>query len=127
MPDDARPEGDRQERWRGRRHRGHRGGLLWGPLLILLGVLFLAANSGWISGDRWWQYFLVGLGVIFLIDALVYYASPGYRRGSSGRIIPGVGLIFIGLAFIYGWSQWWPLVLIAAGVAILFTVLLRRR
>jgi hypothetical protein len=102
-------------------------GLFPGLLLIVLGVLLFAATREWVSWDIWWKYFLIGLGVVFLIDAGVHYLNPDYRHVVSGKVIPGVILIFIGIAFIYGFDQWWPLVLIAAGVVILLSFWFRRK
>jgi hypothetical protein len=109
---------------RGRdRHRdgwrhGPMHGLFWGLLLILLGVLFFIKYQGNLSDDQWWQYFLIGLGAIFIVDALVHYLRR-ISYGIYGRLIAGAILIVVGLSFLNGWDNWWPLVLIAAGVAIL--------
>ncbi len=122
------PEGDvgtRSRREMRREYPYH--GLFWGLLLILLGVLFFASQQGWIFGDEWWQYFLIGLGSIFIIDALVRYVSPAYRHGIFGKFVAGTVLIVVGVAFVLGFSQWWPLALIAAGVVILAGLLLGRR
>jgi uncharacterized protein YjeT (DUF2065 family) len=80
-----------------------------------------------LSWGTWWQYFLIGLGLIFIIDGLAHYLYPAYRDMAFGRFIPGVILLFVGLAFVFGFSQWWPLVLIAVGVIILLNLLFRRR
>ncbi len=111
----------REKRWRQPWH-----GLFWGLLLILIGVLFLANQQGWLKDDEWWQYLLVGLGGVFIIDGLFHFAS-GHQPYSVGRFIPGVILLFIGLAFIMGFSEWWPAILIAVGVVILISFLIRRR
>jgi len=98
----------------------------WGLILILLGVLFFLASQGTISWNSWWRYLLIGLGVIFLIEALIRAVGAGYRRSSFGRVIAGIVLIFIGAAFLLGFSQWWPLILIAVGVLVLVRVLIRK-
>jgi hypothetical protein len=102
-------------------------GLFWGLALILLGILFFAAQQDWVSDDFAGKLFLVGLGAIFLLDALVHYLNPPDRSGASGRFIAGVVVLFIGLATIFGLDRWWPLVLIAAGIALLSGVWLRNR
>ena len=110
---------------RERRMRRRSSGVFPGLILILLGVLLFLASQGILSWGSWWQYFLIGLGLIFLIDGVLRYqeTSPGYF---TGRIITSVVLIGIGLMFIFGFSSWWPLILIAAGVVVLLTALLRR-
>lgn len=113
------PEGKRAG-WR----RGPMQGLFWGMLLILLGTLFFVQSQGGIAEDSWWQYFLIGLGAIFIIDALIHQARK-IAYGVTGRLIAGGVLIVIGLSFVNGWDNWWPIVLIVAGVAILAGYLFR--
>jgi hypothetical protein len=116
----------RRDRFEMRRRDTFRG-LFPGLVLILLGVLLFAATRDWITWDIWWKYFLIGLGVVFLIDAGVHYLNPDSRHMVSGKIIPGVILIFVGIAFLYGFDEWWPLVLIGAGVVILGSFWFRRK
>ena len=138
MPDEKPEEkqnvqGDRLTEDRGGRLRHERRrqdripGLFWGLLLILVGAIFLLRSQGFLLQGEWWQYFLIGLGIIFLIEALVRYLIPTYRYSSFGRFIAGIVLVFVGIAFLYGVGQWWPVVLIAVGVIILLAVWLRRR
>jgi hypothetical protein len=113
------------------RHEGRRNdpmrGLFWGLLLILLGALFFATTQNWLSWDNWWRLFLVGLGVIFLVDALVRYLNPAARFGIFGRVIAGVILIVIGSAFYYRMETWWPLILVVIGIAILVRYIIYKR
>ena len=102
-------------------------GLFWVLVLILVGVLFflnIQYGTGW---DILWKYILIGLGIIFIIDGITHSFSPRYRNEGWGRFIPGIILLFVGLAFIFNFSQWWPIILIALGVAILLSFLFRRR
>jgi uncharacterized membrane protein HdeD (DUF308 family) len=122
----------RQERreWReARRERRNRDpwqGLFWGLVLIMVGVLFFINQQSGIGWDVLWKYVLVGLGAIFIIEGLVRLLSANHRDTSYGRFIPGVILLFVGIAFLYGFNQWWPVVLIAVGVIILLSLLFRR-
>ncbi len=95
------------------RERWH--GLFWGLLLIVLGISFYLSMQGW---GGWWQFFLIGLGVIFLVESRV--------RGGTGRIIAGLVLIAVGAVLLTGWGDWWPLILIVAGLAIIFNSWRRR-
>ncbi len=96
-------------------------GLFWGLLLILLGILFFVRGREWLSDTGWWQAMVIGLGIVFLVDAFVHYINPSSRSYSFSRLIPGVILLFIGLAWIYGFNQWWPIALVATGVALFFS------
>jgi hypothetical protein len=116
----------RQEK-RDRRNSDPLRGLFPGLILILLGVLLFLATQGTLSWSTWWQYFLIGLGAIFIIDGLAHYWGSAHQGYSFGRFIPGVILLFVGIMFVLGFSQWWPLVLIAVGVALLLGFFFRRR
>jgi hypothetical protein len=116
----------REER-RKRRSHGPMRGLFWGLLLIMLGLIFLANQEGWIGDDKWWQYLLIGLGAIFIIDGLAHYWRASYRNYSYGRFIPGIILLLVGLAFVFQFSEWWPIILIVVGVILLLSLFFRRR
>lgn len=128
---DQRPEymdwrEQRRDERRARRSRDPLRGLFWGLLLILLGALFLIGEQQGIGWDILWKYLLIGLGAIFIIDGLAHFWSPAYREGNWGRFIPGVVLLFVGIAFLFNFSQWWPIILIAVGVVILLSYFFRR-
>jgi hypothetical protein len=94
-------------------------GLFGGMVLILLGGLFLANQQGWMNGDVWWQWLLIGLGAIFIINGLVKNTVPEYHHRSRGKFVTGGVLIALGIMFLLGVGAWWPLILIGAGVALL--------
>jgi len=97
-----------------------------GLILILLGVLFLFTEMDKISWEDWWAYFLVGLGAIFLIEALLRTFSPEGRKAIGGRLVAGPILIVIGGSRLIGLEHWWPLVLIAVGLGVLISALVKR-
>lgn len=115
----------REQRWEWRRKRREARrsrpfhGLFGGLILILLGGLFLANQQNWISGNTWWQYLLIGLGVISIVTGLVQYHALEYYHSRRHKFVWGAILIALGLMFLLGISQWWPLVLIGAGIAVL--------
>lgn len=102
-------------------------GLLPGLILIVVGSLLFLTVQNVLSWGTWWQYLLIGLGVVFLIDGLAHYVNPRLREIGFGRFIPGIILLFVGLAFVFGFSRWWPLAIIAAGIIVLLTVIVRRK
>ena len=101
-------------------------GLLPGLILILIGVLFLLSNYGLLRGE-WWQYFLVALGVIFLVEAWIQYINSATRRPRIGRIIAGLVLITVGLIFLFDATQWWPLILIVIGIILSVQFIVKRK
>jgi hypothetical protein len=110
------------------------GRVLWGLVLVALGLLFLAGNFGyhtWGVWDRWWPLLLIAIGVIMLYrhraDQVLPVSSltpiePGApaeaRRFPTGAII----LIGVGAAFLLdewvGGNTFPAFVLIAIGVAL---------
>jgi hypothetical protein len=97
-----------------------------GLILILLGVLFLFTEMDKISWTDWWAYFLVGLGGIFLLEALIRALSAEGRRGIGGRLVAGLILLVIGGSQLIGFEEWWPLVLIAVGVGVLISAVFKK-
>ena len=95
--------------------------VFWGLMLILWAVLIILDQQHWLTTADIWKYFLVGLGSIFIIQSVIRYFDPETRSSALGRIVPGVILLFVGLGFLLNSSTIWPLALIAAGVAILFS------
>ena len=118
-PDENAP----REKGRGRPYPNITGGLI----LILLGVLFLLSEMGRIGWSDWWAYFLVGLGAIFIVEALLKATTAEGRKGASGKVIAGLILIVIGGAHLVGFQEWWPLILIAVGVGVLISGLIRQK
>jgi hypothetical protein len=80
------------------------GQLLWGILLVVLGLLFLAGNFGygtWFVWDRWWPVLLILIGVIMLYrrseaagpgpEAAPPAPAPGPLTPPAGAAAPGAG------------------------------------
>lgn len=115
-----------QEDRRHWRHERRASGIFWGMVLILLGIVFFLSAQGWLPWGDWWQYFLIGLGLIFLAESLMRYSGNTSMRPRFGRVIAGLVLILIGLVFLMGIGNWWPLILIVVGLAIMVNVWLRK-
>jgi hypothetical protein len=89
--------------------------LLPGIMLIMLSGLFLLEHNGYLEGE-WWQYFLVGFGVVFLMESMMQYQASKSRRAKIGRLITGIALIVCGLLLLFHPNQWWPWVLMGLGI-----------
>ena len=121
--------------------------LVWGIVLLALGLMFLLSNFGygwWFGWGRWWPLVLIGLGVWMLYrregPAQPVPGSPGTlqpgtptdpaamppggeavpaRRYPTGAIILiGIGAAFL-LEDVVGGNAFPAIVLIAIGVAVL--------
>lgn len=94
-----------------------RDSLVWGIVLILLGVGFLVYqwNPGLFAGFSW-PWLLLGMGAIFVVASLV--------TRTGGMMIPGLILLGLGGIFTYqintgDWGSWayvWPLMPGLAGL-----------
>ena len=109
-----------------RHHHGGISGIGAGVFLLLLGILLFLANQGTLAWDKWWQFLIIGIGIIFLIDSLIRYQKDSAREIRIGRLIAAIILIGVGIAFLVGNATWWPLVIILVGVAVIIGGLLRR-
>jgi len=114
-----------EKHWEEKHKKDPLSGVVGGLIVILLGVLFLLATMDYIDWSIWWAYLLMGIGGIFIIEVIIRTASPAYRRPITGKLIAGFVLIAIGAANIYGLEHWWPLIIIAVGIIIIFSALWR--
>ncbi len=101
-------------------------GIGWGLVFILIGILFVADNKGWVQDGAGWLYFIIGLGGIFILGFLArFWLNQSNRWNSFGGLLVGVFLVYLGAAFLYGFGDWWPLALIPVGLGILVKALWR--
>jgi len=124
----------RRERWE-RRLNDPIGPIIGALVLIWLGVVFLVVQNPEmirlpfsISWDNVWAFFLVGLGALLILEALLRVIFPAPRR-IVGPLIWGIILLVIGVAGLFpgmGVEKLWPLALIAGGLGLLLTNVLRR-
>jgi len=104
-----------EEKWR----RDPLSAIFFGLLLVVVGLFLLLASMDVISWSQWWAFLLLGIGAILIIEALVRYAMPAYRRPMFVRVLIGLILVSIGAGHIAGLEEWWALVVVVVGVAIL--------
>jgi hypothetical protein len=119
--------------------------IIWAAILIWAGLVFLAANIGWLdqalAGSIFarylprglffiepgvWSIILLGVGAILLFEVAIRLAVPTYRRHVAGTLITAAVFIGIGLGNFFGWDLVWPFILISAGVSVLLGNFLRR-
>ena len=95
--------------------------VFWGLAFIAAAVLIILMQQHWINSGNLWKYIIIGIGSIFIIQAATTVFNTKTRPASFGRLVPGFILLFVGLGFLLNSSLVWPLALVAAGVAILFS------
>jgi hypothetical protein len=108
-----------------RRHLSGISGIGAGLLLVLLGILLVLAAQDILSWDKWWQFFIIGVGIILLADSLLYRRRD-VNEFRIGRLVTGIILIGVGIAFLLGNVAWWPVIIIVVGVAVITGSLLRK-
>lgn len=125
----------RRERWE-RRRNDLISPIIGALVLIWLGVVMLAAQNPemlrlgpfsvtWVN---WWAFFAVGVGVLLILQGALRVVTA-YGHGIVGSFVWGAVLLLVGLAGIFPGmklEQLWPLALIALGLGLLLTTILRR-
>lgn len=101
------------------------GAIFFGLILLVVAVVLLLGTQGYVEWEDIWAYFLVGLGLIFWVEAVARFALPAYRRPIFGRLILGLVLVAVGAANIYGLAEWWPVALIVVALAVVLYGLVR--
>lgn len=99
-------------------------GVFAGMILILFGAVYLG-RSYMPDPDLWWAWFMAGIGVVFILNALLHSLRPEWKRPVFGSVIAGIALIILGMAFVYGVEEWWPFMLVGIGVVMLIYFLRR--
>jgi cation transport ATPase len=93
--------------------------LVGGLILVWLGISFYLVQAHYIDWNEWWPYFLIGIGVVLILQAVVRYSSSRFRGVAMGTLIGGAVLLIIGLAGMTGMKDWWAFVLIAIGLVVI--------
>ena len=101
--------------------------LFWGLVLILWAVLIFLYEKQYLALGDLWKGVVAGLGIIFLIQAIVYLFNPDSRQHIIGRLVPGLILTFVGLGFFFKLNSWWPAMLAVTGLAVIFISLFLQR
>jgi hypothetical protein len=116
----------RSERWR--RHGGRRSSLLWGCILILLGLVLFLQNAGIPLPLNWWAVFIFIPAFWSFVGAWDSYHDEGrLTRRAAAALVGGVLLSVLALVFLFNlaFSSLWPILLIVGGVALLLTGFVR--
>jgi Na+/proline symporter len=133
------PQGD----WRQMRHaermarrearrqmRGSRSfGWFTGVILVLLGIIFLLQSMGHAVLVNWWALFILFPAFWAFVGAWNIYQEHGeLTRGSIASLIIGLLLTLLTVIFLLNLDIgiFWPVLLIIAGLALLFSALYPR-
>lgn len=106
--------------------------MIWAGILIWVGISLLANNLGildsipFINQFEPWSLAFAGAGVIILLEVLIRLTVPEYSGPVIGTLIFGLIILSIGMGDILAWSLIWPVIVIVAGILILFRSFIRR-
>lgn len=106
----------REERW------GKGGAWVGGVILIALGVVFLLQNFGFPVPKNWWAIFIMVPGIAALGAAWSLHERAGaWTSGAVGSLLAGSIIVGMAIVFFFGFDlgKFWPLILVALGVAAL--------
>jgi predicted membrane protein len=99
-------------------------GIFWGVLLTLLGTIFLLDNLGIINSAHLWRFW----PVLLIIAGLFNVFAPERRSWGIILLIGGTFLQLnqLGLAH-FSWGAFWPIILIAVGLLVMWNSLTSRK
>jgi len=104
-------------------------GWVGGAILILLGLIFLLQNLGIRFLYNWWAVFILIPAFWAYVAAWNIYQDHGrITRGAAGSLAVGFLLTIVALIFLFNlaFGLFWPVVLIAGGLALLLSALIPR-
>ncbi|MGD0477684.1 MAG: hypothetical protein ABSB29_05900 [Nitrososphaerales archaeon] len=88
--------------------------IMWGLVLIWVGVTAYSTHVGWFSSSYWFDYLLAGLGVIFFADGLLCYVMNVGQH--LVRMVCGAFVLAIGILGVFDASMDWILAVLVAAV-----------
>ncbi len=95
------------------------GELVWGFFLVVLGIVFLISNLSHVGMEKMWPVFPLAIGLAFI-------AGYFYEKKNYGLLMPGTILLVISALFFYciiaGWWRMetlWPVFILAPGFGFL--------
>jgi hypothetical protein len=93
-----------------------------GLALILIGLLFLAQNYLNVELRNWWAL-LILIPAFFTLERAYAHFAAGQAQLAVADAIGGIVLVGLTAVFLFDLplGQLWPLLLIAAGIAALFS------
>jgi hypothetical protein len=108
----------RMARRRGVFGAGQRKGVVPGVILVAIGSIILLDHMGIIASDRLWRFWPV---ILVVVGAVKFFQESNRAFGAVLMVIGGI-FLSSNLGFTrLNWDDLWPLVLIAAGVGLIWS------
>jgi len=95
-----------------------------GLIILMFGALLFIASSGMpssISLSNYLAYFLLGIGIILVVNFLIHLRLPNSRLYHQyGDLFGGIILFAIGILCIYGFDRYfWPMAIVSIGIYVI--------
>lgn len=100
-------------------------GIMLGVIFIIAGVLIYANEQNYIDNWFWWLVF--SIGIVLLVEVFIRLNVAQYKKPIISPLIWGVVLVSFSSSQIYGFEDWWPLILVGVGSAIIFNSLKKQK
>lgn len=108
------------------KHHDPFSGIITGVLFVIAGALIFADKLDILEGG-WFWWLIFAYGIILIGESVYRLSVPRYSRPVGGRLIWGAILVAFSASQIYELENWWPLILIAAGVAMIVNSVVSRK
>jgi len=102
------------------------GAVMGGLIIIWLGITFMLRTYDIFPASQWFNWFMMGLGLIIILRGVGFYIQTSNWRASSGLLIGGAVVAFIGFGPYIGWTDWWAIIIIFIGIWIVVTAFTNR-
>ncbi len=101
--------------------------IMWGLVLVWLGVTAYMTQIGWFPSSYWFAYFAAGLGAILIVDGLVCYVKSIGQH--LVRMVCGGFILAVGILGVLSVSviSVWPVFIAAVGAALIAYAIVRVR
>jgi hypothetical protein len=96
------------------------GPIIGGLIVTWLGILLLLSNQNIIRSGDFGGYFLMGIGIILVVRGILAIQDTGSLDQGYGYLIGGGVLAVIGIGIIVDLQEWWAIILIGLGLAIIY-------
>ena len=105
----------------------HHGNWVLAVVIIVVGVIFLIKNTGWLGTDwdfsNWWALFILIPAFGSFTNARNSYVSAGRRFDSAAARSLMFGLVLLAVTVVFllqlDWGKVWPVILIIVGVGLI--------
>jgi uncharacterized BrkB/YihY/UPF0761 family membrane protein len=104
--------------------RRNSGGIIFGMMLILLGILLILQNAGLVPSTPRGFWWLTLWGLLFISLGLVklFTSGPSHRREGFGQLFVGAWLL-LNQFQVLRYRDSWPILLVGIGIGIIWSAL----